>query len=868
MNKFRKLLGAVLACAMIFGVVGTASVSAALPPDMEDNRHAEAVETLGALNIMVGDAETGLFRPNDAIKRSEVAKIAVNALGLADVAESSNYPTKYPDVVEDHWANGYINVATNQKLVIGDDTGTFRPDDTITYAEAMTILVRVIGHEPSALSKGGYPAGFLVVGTENNLNRNAVASSNDPATRSLVAQMTFNALTAKMMEQTGFGDDPVYSVVDKTLLESKLHTQKITGQVVATSQTKLDGNGTLKKGEVQVGETIYKLADGVDATNLLGYNVVFYLQEDDNGEESIILIRPEEAKNSSMTVIADNFEKIEDGDARKTLYYWKDKENDKKASEAYISNDAKLIYNGKSETLDNELINLKDKAGKVSLLDTDRDNKYDLVFVTEYKNVVVEEVMPSTGKIIDKYGAPTITLDPNDDDLDYRIEKAGESIAVTDLTEWDVLSVAESKDKSIYRIVAVKEAIEGKVVELRDDEVKIGDTTYKIANNYTQDIALEDEGLFYLDAEGKIAAVDASSRISSNYAYLVNAAMQGGVSDSLELRLFTKDGETVVLTAADKVRVNGTSGQNAEQVLAALSKDGDVENQLITFEKNSDGKIVTIHTAKDNTATGKVDKNNFTKNKVLTNAIYKSATGKVGDVNVNKDTLIFDIPADSNNPEDFAIRNHTMFENDTPYNAIVFDMTEDYTAKVMIVTNTNYQANAESSVAVVTDITTTKNDQNVIVDKLYAMQDGKRIELLATEKGLLVKGDDNKSLEKGDVIQYKTNTKNEISTIRVLLDISKKDTQFEESPATDMNVIYGKVTAKFPSSMNITVNDGAEKNIAFGDAKIYLVDNSKSSNIVVEATTGDIQKFDDADPYHVLVKTYKDVVQEIIVVKL
>lgn len=87
--------------------------------------------------------------------------------------------------------------------------------------------------------------------------------------------------------------------------------------------------------------------------------------------------------------------------------------------------------------------------------------------------------MPSTGKIIDKYGAPTITLDPNDDDLDYRIEKAGESIAVTDLTEWDVLSVAESKDKSIYRIVAVKEAIEGKVVELRDDEVKIGDTTYK-----------------------------------------------------------------------------------------------------------------------------------------------------------------------------------------------------------------------------------------------------------------------------------------------------------------------------------------------------------------------------------------------------
>lgn len=868
MNKFRKLLGAVLACAMIFSAIGTASVGAALPPDMEDDRHAEAVETLGALNIMVGDAETGLFRPGDAIKRSEFAKIAVNALGLADVAESSNYPTKYPDVVENHWANGYINVATNQKLVIGDDTGTFRPDDTITYAEAMTILVRVIGHEPSALSKGGYPAGFLVVGTENNLNRNAVAASNDPATRSLVAQMTFNALTVKMMEQTGYGDDPVYSVVDKTLLANKLHTQKITGQVVATNQTKLEGTGALKKDEVQVGDTVYKLADGVEATNLLGYNVVFYLREDDHGDEYVILMRPEETKNSSMTISADNIEKIEDGEARKTLYYWKDKDSDKKESEAYIANDAKLIYNGKAEQLDNSLINLNGKAGKVNLLDTDRDNKYDLVFVTEYKNVVVEEVMPSTGKIIDKYGAPTITLDPNDEDLDYRIEKGGEAINVTDLTEWDVLSVAESKDKSIYRIIAVKEAVEGKVTELRDDEVKIGGNTYKVANNYTRDIALEDEGLFYLDAEGKIAAVDASSRISSNYAYLVNAAMQGGVSDSLEIRLFTKDGETVTITAADKVRVNGASGQNAQQVLEALSEDGKVKNQLITFEKNSDGKLVSIHTAKDNTQTGAADKNSFTMNKTLTDAVYKSATGKVGDVNVNSSTIIFDIPADSGSPEDFAIRDYTMFENDTPYNAVVFDMEEDYTAKAMIVTNTNYQANAESSVAVVTDITTTKNDQNVIVDKLYALQDGKKIELLATEKDMLVKGENGEALQKGDVIQYKTNTKNEVSTIRVLLDISAKDTQFESSPATDMDIIYGQVTAKFPASMNIKVNDGAEKNIAFGSAKIYLVDNSKSSNVVVEGTAGDIQKFDEADPYHVFVKLYKDVVQEIIVVKL
>ncbi len=867
MNKLRKLLGSVLAFAMLFSVVSTASVSAALAPDMQDNTRAEAVEVLGALNIMVGDADTGLFRPNDAIKRSEVAKIAVNALGLADVALSSNYPTKYPDVPANHWANGYINVATNQKLVIGDDTGTFRPDDTITYAEAMTILVRVIGHEPSALTKGAYPAGYLVVGTENGINRNAVAAASEPATRSLVAQMMFNALTVKMMEQTGFGANVEYTIVDKTLLENKLKTQKLTGQVVATSQSSINSSAALKKGKVQIGETIYELA-GIDASNLLGYNVVFYLQEDAYGDKKIILIRPEESKNSTLTISADNFEKITDTDDKKVVSFWKDKENDKRESEAYINKDAKLIYNGKYETLDNALINLKDKAGKVNLLDTDRDSKYDFVFVTEYQNVVVEEVMPSSGKIIDKYGAPTITLDPDDDDLDYRIEKAGEVIKVSDLAEWDVLSVAQSKDKSICRIIVVRDSIEGKVTEKQGNKVKIGDKIYQISPSYKQTISLEDEGRFYLDAEGKIAAVDATSTISSNYAYLLNAAKASDISDELQLRLFTKDGQTVVLTAAEKIRLNGASGKTAAEVLAALSNEGSVVKQLITFEKNSDGKVVSINTAKDNTATGGIDKNSFTKNLVLENAVYKTATGKVGHVTVNENTIIFDIPAGSTNPEDFAIRNHKMFENDTPYNAIVFDMTEDYTAKAMIVTNTDYKANAESSVAVVTEITTMKNAQGVIVDKLYAVQDGKKIELEATEKDFLVKGEPKKALEKGDIIQYKTNASGQISTIRVLLDISAKNTQFNATPATDMEIIYGRVNAKFASSMNIKVNDGAERNIVFGDAKIYVVDNTKMNNIVTEGTTGDIQKYDEADPYQVFVKIYKDVVQEIIVIKL
>ncbi len=867
MSKTRKVLATLLAALMVLGVVSIPTF-AALPSDMENSRYAEAAETLGALEIMVGDAETGLFRPDDAILRSEVAKIAVTAMGLQDAAQASNYRTKFPDVVENHWANGYINVATNQGLVIGDDIGTFRPDDTITYAEAMTILVRVIGHEPSALSKGAYPSGFLVVGAENNLSKNANASANEPATRGLVAQMTFNALTAKLMEQTGFGQDPVYTVVDKTLLGNKLNTEKKTGQVMATSQTKLSGAGTLAKDEVQIGQEVYTLAKGLNATKMLGYNVVFYTRENDYGDKEVILIRPEASKNDALTISADNFEGITDQDSKKVVSYWKDKENDKRASEVDVVLDAKLIYNGKTETMDNALVNLKGKAGNVNLLDTNRDGKYDVVFVTEYQNIVVDEVMPTTGKITDKYGAQTIVLDPDDEDLTYTIEKGTQRLELSDLKEWDVLSIAASKDKSIYEIIVTNEKVEGKVTELDSDgKVKIGEELYEIAANYTQGINLEDEGAFYLDVEGKIAAVDATSRISSNYAYLINAAINSYADEYFEMRVFTKDGETMTLRGADKMRLNGQTGKTGEQVLAALKSDGQIVKQLITFEKNSDGYVSSIETAQDNTATGAINEDSFTKNLNLSGAVYKSTTGKVGNVNVNEDTIVFDIPAGSSDVEDYAVRNSSMFENDTPYDAIVFDMGEDFTAKAMIVTNASYQANAESAIVIVTSVTSKMNDQGVTVDNLYAMQNGQQIQAITNERNLLVKGE-NTPLQKGDIIQYKTNTRGEISTFRLLFDASKNSEQFTQTPVEDLQTVYGKVTAKFSSSMNMTVNDGATMNIAFGDAAIYYVDASKQNNAVQSATTGDIQKYDSSDPSMVFVRIYKDVVKEIVIIKL
>ena len=94
MFKFKKLISSVVALTITASMLATTAF-AAIPSDVKDTEFEEAAQVLGALNIMVGDAETGEFRPNDPIIRSEATKVGIALMGLTDVAQSSASSTKY-----------------------------------------------------------------------------------------------------------------------------------------------------------------------------------------------------------------------------------------------------------------------------------------------------------------------------------------------------------------------------------------------------------------------------------------------------------------------------------------------------------------------------------------------------------------------------------------------------------------------------------------------------------------------------------------------------------------------------------------------------------------------------------------------------
>ena len=88
----------------------------------------------------------GLFRPDLPITRGEFVALAVNVF---DVKESSEV-SGFSDVSESHPFYSEIIKSAKSSLVGGYPDGSFRPDGTLTRAEAVTVINRALGIEASS----------------------------------------------------------------------------------------------------------------------------------------------------------------------------------------------------------------------------------------------------------------------------------------------------------------------------------------------------------------------------------------------------------------------------------------------------------------------------------------------------------------------------------------------------------------------------------------------------------------------------------------------------------------------------------------------------------------------------------------------
>ncbi len=202
MRNLKRALSLTLASIMLLGMMVVGS-SAAGFPDVDDTKNVEAIEVLQAVAVMVGDKDTGNFRPDAPVSRAEMAVIMSNLLGLTTSYYASTCP--FDDVSGSYsWARGPVGAAYASKVVSGRTATTFDPAATVTAVEAAAMIMRGLGYFQNT---GDYADGFNVsiVRQANliGLFKGIGSDATTPMTRNQIAQMALNALKSNVVDFTG-----------------------------------------------------------------------------------------------------------------------------------------------------------------------------------------------------------------------------------------------------------------------------------------------------------------------------------------------------------------------------------------------------------------------------------------------------------------------------------------------------------------------------------------------------------------------------------------------------------------------------------------------------------------------------------------
>lgn len=299
--RFRRFLSGLLSAALVVGLLVLPPASAAGTSgftDIADARTADAAEMLRLLGVVDGTGGTS-FKPGGTLTRAEFCKMTVEIMGRGDEEPAQRSRTIFTDVGPTYWARGYVNLASSitigggtgedasagTRLIMGVGDGTFQPNRAITYGEAVTILMRVLGYSDGDVATGtNWYDGYVGLGQSSGLADGLTISGGDNITRGQAAILFYNLLFTESK-----GGDQIYL----TTLGGSLENNAI---ILSTNATADDGT----TGSVLTTSGTYKTDRATFDETLNGTRGQLVLDK----EKKLLAVLPEEGSTlRSVTVM-------------------------------------------------------------------------------------------------------------------------------------------------------------------------------------------------------------------------------------------------------------------------------------------------------------------------------------------------------------------------------------------------------------------------------------------------------------------------------------------------------------------------------------------------------------------------------------
>lgn len=249
--KMKKILSFVLAFVLVASTINVGFAQG----EVKTNK--DKIDYLVEKGYVLGDAK-GL-RLNDSITREEFAVMLTKVLNQENAAKAAmSVPSAFKDMAADRWSNGFVNIASELKIIAGYSDGTFRPRKNVSYQEAIKMLaVAAGGTDIKPATEGEWAAPFIsYAASKGLLNGLGELKYKDQATRENVFVMIYNYLDGVREADLS----KLTAIVTKTNANSNLSEKQAEIVVLKSSL----------KGFKEGASYIVDLKDGMDAMDILG----------------------------------------------------------------------------------------------------------------------------------------------------------------------------------------------------------------------------------------------------------------------------------------------------------------------------------------------------------------------------------------------------------------------------------------------------------------------------------------------------------------------------------------------------------------------------------------------------------------------
>lgn len=732
----------------------------------------------------------------------------------------------FRDVGQTHAYFGAVQTAVSLGMISGGEN--FEPDRAITLPEALKILLSAAGYQTMADWQGGYPVGYLSVAASLKLTKNVTATGDANITRADGVHLFYNLLSAKTFEIAEIGESTVYESGRQDYLSLLYDMYWYDGIVTATSY-----NSLLMEGPNEASQWIAidgeRCRYGLLEADMLGKYVRTACTKA-QGELKVVCVCP--MKNQELTIRARDLSKIE---ANRATYLEIESGDEKRLSldAGYIT-----IYNGRRVAkLEEDM--LYDAGSTIRFLDNDRDDTYEIVFVDQYRYGIVSTVDFVGGTIglrdnKQQQAAQAISLGDAEGFSTVQ-ESDGSSLELFELAQGDVVAVRQSKDLALTQVIRCGDSVFGTITAINKDldTIEIDGETFYLTEyfkeQYLESLSPGAPGTFTLGINRALVSADAQSA-GFSYGFLTQVKAKSGVSSMLQMKIFEESGQFAIYDPAERISLDGGAFVESEALLRSLWGDGSsLTPQMVRFCVNGDGKIYKLDLAAeggdDTFGQPRADEDALVGYSFGGQSLmYKSNVQSFpGYCNVSR-SIIFKIPTDLSDEDNFSIWRAGSLTNDQRYAIVAYNLDQNGYAGAVLLRSDEKGVTSSTSSMMVEKVVGATDENGETGYRVYCWTPGGYVDYFLNPSTVPVQKISGEMLCCGDIIRANVDAAGQIRDL--IVDFDAQDAVF--SPNTQ------KGGATFNGG-NATLMYQEGGLYSVGDSMLYL------SNVIKEegAITGD-----------------------------